>query len=188
MNILNIEVLMKRIIILLLLVFGLCGCSINNTAKGTIELYFQSYNELSNEVLNDMNKVVESENYTAEEKELYKDILKRQYQDLKYEILSESYNGDTASVSAKIEVYDYYSVQKQAQDYLKNNINAFYKDGKYDNNKYLNYKFNLLKNTEERVNYNIDFNLVRENDLWVLKEILPSDLEKIHGIYNYEIN
>ena len=178
---------MKKIIILFILVFGLCGCKIEeSTAKKTIELYFQSYNSLSDEVIRDLNRVVDGENYTDDQRRLYKDILKRQYKDLKYDIISESYNGDTAVVRAKIQVYNYYSVQKQAEEHLKKNINQFYNDGKYDNNKYLDYKLSLMNSTSERVEYTIDFNLVRENDEWVLNEITSSDLEKIHGVYNYE--
>ena len=43
-----------------------------------------------------------------------------------------------------------------------------------------------MNSTSERVENTIDFNLVRENDEWVLNEITSSDLEKIHGVYNYE--
>lgn len=121
------------------------------------------------------------------QKETYKESIKRQYQSLKYEIINETYNKDEAQVTAKIEVYDLYLVQKNASEYLKKNISKFNNEkGIYDNNNYIDYKLNLMKNPKERVTYNIEFHLIRNTDTWVISEISKTDLEKIHGIYNYE--
>lgn len=177
---------MKKLLLSILMIL-LCACSINSTAKKTIEDYLNGYKYLSNEVLQDLDKVANEEKLTDEQKNNYKEALKRQYQSLNYEILKESYNGDDAIVTTKVEVYDLYQAQQQASEYLKKNLTKFNNEkGVYDNNLYLDYKINLMKTTNERVSYVIDFNLVRENGNWVLKEISSSDLEKIHGIYNYE--
>lgn len=178
---------MKKIIMLISILFLLAGCTIgSNTAKSAIDDYLNGYRNLSTEVLTDMEKVIENENLTDDQKDVYREILKKQYRDLKYEIISEAYDGDNAVVSTKITVYDYYKAQKEAADYLKNNINEFYTNGTYDNKKYMDYKLNKMKNTTDTVDYTIDFNVVREADLWKLKEISSTDLAKIHGIYNYE--
>ena len=158
-----------------------------NTAKKAVDAYLKAYNNLSDEVLNDLNKVVEEEKLNDSQKEVYKEILQRQYKDLKYEIIGEIYNADEASVQAKIEVYDLNLVKKQASEYLKNNIKHFYDDkGSYDNNRYLNYKLDLMNSTKERVNHIIEFKVIKTNEMWQIKEITSTDLEKIHGIYNYE--
>lgn len=177
---------MKKLI-LFILTISLCACGINSTAKKSVENYLDSYINLSDEVLKDLDKVMEEQTLTDSQKEIYKESIKRQYQNLKYEIINETYNGDEAQVSVKIEVYDLYLVQKNASEYLKKNINKFNDEkGVYDNNNYIDYKINLMKNAKERVIYNIEFHLIRDNDTWNISEISKTDLEKIHGIYNYE--
>ena len=70
---------------------------------------------------------------------------------------------------------------------VKNNIDRFNDDsGSYDNSKYLDYKLNRMKNETERVEYVIDYTVEKDGDVWSLNEITSTDLEKIHGIYNYE--
>jgi hypothetical protein len=177
----------SKITILLLAIILLTACSIGtNTAKMAVEDYLNEYQNLSADVLNDMEKVIENESLTDDQKNIYREILKRQYQNLKYEIISESYDENNAVVTTKISVYDLYKSQKESSEYLKEHINEFYSNGKYDNNLYLTYKLNKMKNTQDRIDYTIDFNVVLEDNLWKIKEISSNDLEKIHGIYNYE--
>lgn len=177
---------MKKLM-LFILTISLCACGINSTAKKSVENYLNSYINLSDEVLKDLDKVTEEQTLTDSQKQVYKQAIKRQYQDLKYEIINETYNGDEAQVSVKIEVYDLYLTQKNASEYLKKNISKFNNEkGIYDNNNYIDYKINLMKNAKERVTYNIEFNLIKNGETWIISEIPKTDLEKIHGIYNYE--
>lgn len=177
---------MKKLI-LFILTISLCACGINSTAKKSVENYLNSYINLSDEVLKDLDKVTEEQTLTDSQKHVYKEAIKRQYQDLKYEIINETYNGDEAQVSVKIEVYDLYLTQKNASEYLKKNISKFNNEkGIYDNNNYIDYKINLMKNAKERVTYNIEFNLITNGETWIISEMPKTDLEKIHGIYNYE--
>lgn len=186
-NIKNGEKMKSKITILLLTIILLTACSFGtNTAKMAVEDYLNEYQNLSADVLNDMEKVIENESLTDDQKNIYREILKRQYQNLKYEIISESYDENNAVVTTKINVYDLYKSQKESSEYLKEHINEFYSNGKYDNNLYLTYKLNKMKNSQDRIDYTIDFNVVLEDNLWKIKEISSNDLEKIHGIYNYE--
>ena len=56
-----------------------------------------------------MDTVIDNENLTDNQKEKYRSILKKQYQDLKYDVVSEKYDGDNATVEVKIKVYDLYN-------------------------------------------------------------------------------
>ena len=38
----------------------------------------------------------------------------------------------------------------------------------------------------DKVEYTIEFYVVKTSDGWVVSSLSDSDLEKIHGIYNYE--
>ena len=102
---------MKKIVkVMLVMVFALTlvGCScMQMTARNRVEEFLDQYRNLSANVLGDLDEVVDSEtDLNEEQKEKYRDILKKQYSDLNYEIVSEEYDGDTAVVESKITVYD----------------------------------------------------------------------------------
>ncbi len=184
---------MKKVVsVISILVISLImvGCScMKTTAKGAVESFLDQYRNLSSSVITDMDEVVDKETeLTEEQKEKYRDVLKKQYSDLKYEIIDESYDGDTAVVESKITVYDLYKVQKEATEYLNDNPNEFNdENGQYDSVKFMDYKLEQMKKNNDTVEYTIKFNLTKdENGNWQVTEISQDDLEKIHGIYNYE--
>ncbi len=163
-----------------------CSCS-KKTAKGAVEDYLNQYKSLSSNVISDINKVVDNEDLTDTQKEKYRDVLKRQYQDMKYEVTNESYDGDNATVEVKITVYDYYKVSKDANTYLNNNQDEFKENGTFSNSLFMDYKLDKMKNVTDTVEYDITFNVTKDdNNNYKVSDVSQSDLEKIHGIYNYE--
>ena len=179
-----------KLTLITFLAFLLVGCScMKQTAKGRVEEFLDQYRNLSANVLGDLDEVVDSEtDLNDEQKEKYRDILKKQYSDLNYEIVNETYDGDTALVEVKITVYDLYKVQRDAAEYLNNNSDEFNdENGTYDSSKFMDYKLDEMQKTTDTVEYTINFNLTKdEDDNWQITELSQSDLEKIHGIYNYE--
>lgn len=182
---------MKKVYKLLLvvsicLVLAGCGC-MKKTAKGAVQDYLNQYKNLSSNVISSMDDVVNDENLTDSQKEKYRDILKRQYQDLKYEIVNEKYDGDNATVEVKITVYDLYKVQKDANNYLTNSGDEFKENGVYSNDLFMNYKLDKMKKVTDTVEYNITFNVTKDdNGNYKVNDLSNSDLEKIHGVYNYD--
>ena len=59
------------------------------------------------------------------QKSTYSDIMKKQYKDMTYKIKDEVIDGDTATVTAEIEVYDYYKINKDAENYYNSNPDEF---------------------------------------------------------------
>ena len=56
------------------------------------------------------------------------------------------------------------------------------------NNLYLNYRLKEMNKVTDRVDYTIDFRVKKDKSgNWMVQELDNSDLEKIHGIYNYDI-
>ena len=169
----------------------LVGCSLTrSTAKDAVKNFLDQYKNLSSTVLTDLEEVIKNENFTDSQQEIYRDVLKKQYSDLKYEIVNETYDGDTAVVETKITVYDLYKAQNEATKYLNDHQNEFADDsGIYDNAKFLDYKLDQMKNMQDTVEYTINFNVIKdEDDKWHVQELTTDDLEKIHGIYNYDTN
>ena len=186
-------VVMKKILkVMLVMVFAitLAGCScMQKTAKDRVEEFLDQYRNLSANVLGDLDEVVDGEtNLNEEQKEKYRDVLKKQYSDLKYEIVDEQYDGDTAVVEAKITVYDLYKAQKDATEYLNEHRDEFNDEsGTYDSSKFMDYRLEQMQKVNDTVEYTISFNLTKDDSgNWQIAELSQDDLEKIHGIYNYD--
>ena len=126
-----------------------------------------------------------SENLTESQINTYKDVIKRQYKDLKYKITDEVVTNDKAVVTTEIEVYDLRKVTDDADKYLESNKEEFYKEGTTttDTSKFWNYKLENMKKMTDRVKYTIDFSLTKIENEWKLDDLLETDRQKIHGLY-----
>ena len=178
---------MKKLFLMLVSLFMVVGCSCSNDkAADAVEKYLNDYKGLGDTVLKDIDDLVEGEDLTDKGKETYKEVLKRQYRDLIYTIENEDYDGDTAKVTVKITVYDLYKAQKDASLYLSNHQDEFLTDGEYDNNLYMEYKLEEMRNMKDTVSYNIVFYVTKTDGKWYVEQPDEEVLEKIHGVYNYE--
>ena len=183
-------VVMKKFLKVFLVMFfaiTLVGCScMQMTARSRVEEFLDQYRNLSANVLGDLDEVVDAEaDLNEEQKEKYRDVLKKQYSDLEYEIINENYDGDTAVVETKITVYDLYKAQKDATEYLNEHSEEFYdENNNYDLSKFLDYKLDLMQKNTDTISYTINFNVEKNEDgVWQVSDVSQSDLEKIHGIY-----
>ncbi len=163
------------------------GCSMNNTPTKRVEAYLNNYKTLNDDVLTQLDNVVEEDTLmTNDQKESYKDVLKKQYQNLTYTIKDEKVDGDVATVTAEIEVYDYYKFNKEQDSYYEKNSKDFVDDnGNVSITKYLDYKLDKMKTYTEKVKYTIDFTLRKVDKTWVLDDIDEQTRQKIHGLYVY---
>ena len=178
---------MKKLILIFICLISLTGCG-GNSAKDAVDSYLKKYRNLDSEVLVDLEKLVEKENLTEEQKEKYRDVLKKQYKDLAYEIIEEEYDNDISYITVKVSVYDLYQAQSDASTYLSNNPEAFYNENnEYDVNKFLDYKLDKMKDMNGKIEYTIVFTVTKENDKYVVEQPTEQTLEKIHGIYNHEL-
>ena len=171
------------IFISILLLLTLFGCDMNPTPKKKVEVLlsdYQKHNEVITSELDDYLKTLTTDDNIYLE---YKKVYLRQYEDLTYEIKDETIDGDYATVTAQIDVYDYYKVDLDASNYITNNPIEFSNDGIYDANKGMLYRIDALSKTNERVTYTITINLTKVNNDWTIDNLTNEDLEKIHGTY-----
>ena len=118
----------------IMLVVFLSGCSMDNTPTKKVENFLDSYKNQDENVLTQLKEMVDSDTLMSDtQKDAYTDIMKKQYEDMTYEIKDEVINGDTATVTAEIEVYDYYKINKDAQEYYDSNPDEFKDDSANDN-------------------------------------------------------
>ncbi len=169
---------MKKFLLILSSLFLLVGCSlIKETPSKAVETLFKKYQNLDEAVLSDLELSSEATNLTSSEKEKYMKSMKMQYSDLKYEIVSEEVEGDEAIVTVSISVYDFYKVEKEANE----------KRSEYESEeKFMDYKLDSMLSADERIDYTISINVTKEEDKWKVEDFDRVTLEKIHGTYDYE--
>lgn len=178
---------MKKIISILLLLVVVSGCSnVMNTPTKEVEAFLSKYQTMDDNVITQLEDVLDTDNtMTEEQKNEYKELMKKQYQNLSYKIKDEKIDGEHASITTEIEVYDYNKAIQDADDYLDTNSEEFLKeDGTTDDEKFMDYKISQMKDTKDKVTYTITFTLTKEDDEWMLDDITDIDRQKIHGIYD----
>ncbi len=179
---------MKKFLLIIMTLFLLVGCEtvMNNPTK-RVETFLNKYQTMDSEVLKQLDETLSNDvNLTESQKKDYKDLMKKQYQNLTYTIKDEEVNGDKATVKVEIEVYDFNKAMTKADDYLSENQDEFTdENNNIDNEKFMDYKIKEMKNANDKVKYTIDFTLTKNNNKWQLDDIDEITRQKIHGIYNY---
>lgn len=161
------------------------ACSLGNTPTSQVEKLLAMYNTNDEEIVVELEDYVNESNLTDEQSSKYKDIYLKQFKDMKYEIKEEKIDGDNATVTTQITVYDYYNAEKEANDYLSKNPDEFKTDDIYDETLFTDYKLEKLDKVNETVDYTIDFTLTKVDNEWVVNDLTNEQLEKIHGVYAY---
>ena len=178
---------MKKLIGICLCIL-LCGCNdLSNTPTKKTEEFLKKYQALDNSVLIDLDNVLNSDNTLNEnQKIMYKDIMKKHYQNLSYEIKNETIDGDEAIVTVEISVTDFKKVLDEANNYMNNNMEEFYdENGNYSISKFNDYKLNKLKDAKDKVRYTLEISLSKVNDEWQVNTQNQITYDKINGIFNY---
>lgn len=168
---------MKKTILLTISLFTtltfLIGCSLSNTPTSKVEELFNKYQMLDEDIDEEINRLLETETLTVNQKERYKKIIENQYKNLTYEIKDEIIDGDTAKVVVQIEVLDY----RKTIDKLNMEVNN-------DILEYNNKKLEELEKTKEKVAYTIEINVLKnDNGNWKLEKLSSDNIKKIQGMY-----
>lgn len=179
---------MRKIIIIVLLSFLMVGCgNMNNTPTKQVEMFLEKYQVLDEDVLEDLNNItLEEEKFNTAQRERYISLMKKHYQNIKYEIKDEEIDGDNAIVKVEIEVIDYSKKKAETREYLKENPEFFNdENGEYDEVKYMDYMLDELEKSNEKVKYTINFTLTKKDDKWHMDDLNNMDEDKLHGVYEY---
>lgn len=184
---------MKKIVMFLLGLFLVTGCSCGNTKltmdtpTKKVENFFSNYQTLDKDVLTQLDDVVDKKtDFTEDQKTEYKEFIKNHYKNLTYEIKDEIIDGDNATVTVEIEVTDYSKIMTDADTYLNENPNEFNnEEGVYDVSLFTKYRLEKLKEAKDKVKYTLNLTLTKINDEWTLDALSDTDESKIHGMYVY---
>lgn len=180
---------MKKLVMLLFVPFLLVGCGqkMMNTPTKQVEMFFANYQSLDDSVVEQLNKVAnEEELFNSAQRKEYVELMKKHYQDLKYEIKDEIVDGDTATVTVEIEVKDYSKTLKDAENYLNENKSEFNNDkNEYDESLFTTYRLEQLKKSTDKVKYTLNIYLTKVDNEWKIDDLSETDRMKINGMYEY---
>ena len=177
---------MKKIIFIMI-VLTLSACNISNTPSSVVEKYLNNYKNISDEVIDDLEISLSNEDLSNINRENYKKALLRVYENLNYEIIDESINGNKAEVEVQIKVIDLYKEEKESNDYMLNNVSEFYNESQeFDNDLYNTYRIEKMQKALDKIDYNIIFKVNKKEGVWILEEPNRDVIEKLNGLYNYD--
>lgn len=175
----------KFLVILFALII-LTGCFASMSPSEKVENMMNRYIKNDQEIINELDETLREQKLNKAQIARYKEIIKDEYANIKYDIKDEKIDGDEAKVELQIEVKDLYKASKKAGDYLLDHTEEFYTDATYDESKFKDYKLKMMEESTDKINYTIYIDLTNEDGIWTIHELDQETLEKIHGIYDYE--
>ncbi len=191
---------------LLLAFVFIVGCTNTaNTPTERVEEFLGKYQSMDSDVLTQLDQVISDDTTMSDEqKDEYRALMEKQYQNLSYKIEEENIEGDSATVDVEIEVLDYATKINEAKEYYeehKDEIEKENQEEQSDNNNvvedavegaeevikesaaFIDYKLKELESVTDTTTYTITFYLTKEDGEWKLQDISDQDREKIHGLY-----
>ena len=178
---------MKKFGILMMTILLLVGCTpMGNTPTRKVEEFLGKYQTQEEVVLKQLDEVIDTAGtMTKEQKEKYRDLMKKQYKNLSYKIKEDTEDGDTATVEVEIEVFDYATAIKNAESYLLTHQEEFLDEetNQVDDEKFVDYKLKQMDETKDKSKYTLHFVLNKKDQEWKLEDITDIDRQKIHGLY-----
>ena len=171
---------MKKLVCFLLALFVLTGCgNMNNTPTKKVESLLNKYQSNDNEVISDLDDVLLLDtDLTENERNDYREFMKKHYQDMTYKIKNEKIDGDSATVDAEITVRSYANAVNSANNYRLSNADEFDED-----NTFASYRLGKLRSVKDTETYTIVFHLTKVNDEWQVDPITSEDESKLNGLY-----
>lgn len=174
---------MKKLIILISIIF-LTGCTdIMNTPSSKVEEFLGKYQTMDTSIVKELDDTIEEMNASDNYKKEYKSLLLKQYQNLAYKIKDEKIDGTRSNVEVEIEVFDYYNTLENVNEDIDKNSDDFKdEEDKSRKEKIEEYKIKKLKATTNKAKYTIIFTLTKKDGKWTLDKVSDDDIKKIHGL------
>ena len=164
----------KKLLLVVIPLLFLIACTMANTPTSKVEDLFSKYQQLDNEIDEEITQVLNEQNLTEAQRARYRKILEKQYRNLTYQIKEERIDGKTATVNVEIEVLDL----KRAIDNLVFDSNIYTKET-YDEE-----KLNRLESAKDKVKYTLELTVNKDDDgNWKLNALTNEEIKKIQGMY-----
>ncbi len=171
---------MKKFICLIISLVILTGCgNMNNTPTKKVEAFLNKYQTNDSDVMADLDDVLLFDaDLTDDERNDYREFMKKHYQDMTYKIKDETIDGDSATVTAEITVRNYTDAVNNANNYRLENASEF-----NDENTFASYRLGEIKKVTDTETYTLTFYLTKLDEQWTINPISSDDESKLNGLY-----
>ncbi len=170
-NIINGDKVKKIIILVIISALIISGCNLNNNPNSKVEELLTKYQMLDKDIVISSYDITNNNNLNNNLKKKYNKIVKNTYKNITYDIKDTKIDGNNATVTTEIEVYNNKSV-----------INK-YSINNYSGEEYYKHLLNGLEKNKEKVTYTIDFTLNKVNKTWILDDLTKEIELKLIGMY-----
>ena len=134
----------------MLLVAGCTNTMETPTTK--VEEYLGKYQRLDDDVSTQLDQVLDDDNTMSDDqKDQYRALMEKQYQNLSYKIENEEINGDSATVDVEIEVLDYATTIADAKEYYQEHKDEIEKENDQEQSDNDNVVEDAVEGTEEAI-------------------------------------
>lgn len=165
---------MKKVLLVIVTVLLLAGCSTSNTPSSRVEDLLMKYQKVDKDISLGIDDIMEEQNLSKDHQKRYRKLLEKQYKNLSYNIKDELIDGDIATVLVEIEVLDY----KKSIGDLTFDSTTYTKES-YDEE-----KLNRLEKTNDKVKYTLEIKTSKDkNGKWKVDALSNEQIKKIQGMY-----
>jgi len=104
---------------------------------------------------------------------------------LAYKVLKDiKEENENATATVEVTVLNYRSAILEAEEELKSNPDKFNDDeGKFSEEKYMDYKIEKMSKVDDTTTHTIDLNLTKNAGMWTVDQLSSDDISKLHGLY-----
>lgn len=178
---------MKKILLLIIavLIFAGCSCSLDDTnPEEAIDTFFEKYRNKDEGIISQLVDTITNEGLLDDQKEDYKSLMEKQYDQFAYLIKDVEINEDNATATIELTVLDYKSAVLKVEQELKNNPEKFNDEsGNFSEQKYMDYKIEEMTNVTDTTTHTIEVTLTKEAGMWKVDQLSNEDISKLHGLY-----
>ena len=178
---------MKKILVIIcaLLLFTGCSCSMDDTSpEMAVDTFFEKYRAKDENIITQLTDTIENEDLMDDEKENYKSLMEKQYDQFAYVIKDLDEEDEMATATVELTVLDYKSAVLKAENELQNNPEKFNdENGEFSEEKYTKYKIEEMANVTDTTTHTIELSLTKEAGMWKVNQLSDEDISKLHGLY-----
>lgn len=166
---------MKKILLLVTILLTGCSTSLGDTPTKAVRKLFDEYQ--NGTTMAESSLIDDS--WTKNEVKQYNKIMKKHYQNMRYDIALEKISGNKAKVAVVIRVTDYSDALSNANVYYSIHYNEF-----GDSFTFNSYKLDEMEKVTKTNDYVIYVKLKKANDKWKVLKLDKKYRDKLNGIYD----
>ena len=155
----------------------------SSSPAGITKEYFEKYKKEDKDIVNNITYEF-SDELSNDQLKRYKEIIKKQYRTLGYNIIDEIKGENDCTITVEFTIKDLKSTYEKANTYIEAHRDKFTKDGEFSNKMAIDYKLEQMEKAVDIVEYKILIDFYKDDkNKWNMRDLSSTDLKKIAGVF-----